>query len=255
MAQFWHTPDLHEIEQQKHWELDGVESGVRKVRDDLDSQRVADSELGSVLQQRAVPALITKIKAAQAEAVAGVKAGGRGRPSPWWYLILLFKPETLAVITVKKALSFLPRDFTFNPALTGLASDINVALRDQCDYEEWRSEGKHEREVVDRFFKNYDMNARNLKRLREKTGRKREERWTRDDGINFGVRLLTLLTEAVPDWFKIDQQRLRGGRYEYQFIFTDEAKEALFRIGQQCELSRPSLLPMIVPPADWKVAA
>ncbi|SFZ81711.1 hypothetical protein SAMN02983003_0648 [Devosia enhydra] len=252
MAQFWHTPDLHDIELQKHWELDGVERGVRKVRDELDSQRVADSELGSQLQQRAVPLLIQRIKAAQKEAADGLAAGERGRPAPWWFLILTFKAETLAVITVKKCMSFMPRDFTFNPALTGLASDINASLRDQIDFEEWRGTDK---ETVDRFFKNYDMNARNLKRLREKMGRKREERWTRDDGISFGVRLLMLLSEAVPEWFQIEDARLRGGRFEKQFVFTEAAKEALFRIGQQCELSRPSLLPTIIPPADWKVAA
>lgn len=251
MTQFWHTPDLHDIERQKHWELDGVEQGVRKVRDDLNNQRVADSELGSVLQQKAVPLLIQKIKAAQKEAAAGLTSGERGRPAPWWFMVLLFKPETLAVITVKKCMSFLPRDFTFNPALTGLASDINASLRDQLDYEEWRGADK---ETVDRFFKNYDMNARNLKRLREKMDRKREDRWDRDTGIQFGVLLLNLLSEAVPEWFQIADARLRGGRFEKQFVFTEEAKEAMFRIGQQCELSRPSLLPMIVPPSDWIAA-
>lgn len=252
MAQFWHTPDLHEIEEQKHWELDGVERGVRKVREELDTQRVADSQLGSVLQRRAVPALLEKITEAQATAVAGLTSGERGRPAPWWMMICLFKPETLAVITVKKAMSFLPRDFTFNPALTGLASDVNAALKDQMDYDEWRGEDKA---TVDRFFENYDLNPRNMKRLRDKMGRKRVERWDRETGIQFGILLLRMLAEAVPDWFHIDYARLRGGRFEYQFMFTEAAKEALFKIGEQCELSRPSMLPMIAPPADWRAAA
>lgn len=255
MAHFWHTPDLHEIEGQKHWELDGVERGVQKVRQDLDSQRVADSQLGSALAQRAVPALMARIKRAQKEAEAGVSSGARGRPSPWWMMVLMFKADTLAVITIKKAMSFMPRDFTFNPALTGLASDINAALRDQLDYEMWRAESKEARKDVDRFFENYDLNARNLKRLREKMKRTREEGWPRDTGIQFGTLLLNWLAEAVPEWFKIEQARLRGGRWEYQFQFTEEAKEALFKISEQSELSRPSLLPMIVPPAEWRAAA
>lgn len=47
MAHYWHTPSLSEIEAQKHWELEGVERGVRKVRAEIDAQNVGDSQLGS----------------------------------------------------------------------------------------------------------------------------------------------------------------------------------------------------------------
>lgn len=254
MAHFWHTPDLSQIEAQKHWEVEGTERGVRRVRAELETQKVGDSQLGSALSQRAVPALIKKIEEAQQEAEKSIATlgSGAGRPKPWWYMVLLLPADKLAVITVKKAMSFNPRDFTFNPALTGLASDINGALRDQLDYEVWRGEDK---KTVDRYFDNYEMTPRNLKRLREKLGRKFEERWDRDTGIQFGVFLLTKLVEAVPDWFKIEQFRLRQGRFEYQFVFSDAAREALFKIAEQCELSQPALMPMKCPPAPWRIAA
>lgn len=255
LAHFWHTPGLTEIEAQKHWEVEGTERGVRRARAELDGQKVADSALGSALAQRAVPALIELIEAAQKEAEAGLADSAtrsRGKPTTWWYLILLLPADKLAVITVKKTMSFHPRDFTFNPALTGLASDINAAIRDQLDYEEWRGADKA---TVDRFFANYELSPRNLKRLRERLGKKREERWDTTVGIQFGVLLLQMLAQAVPEWFRVEQARLRGGRWEYQFVFTEEAREALFKISQQCELSQPALMPMICPPADWRVAA
>lgn len=254
MAHYWHTPSLADIEAQKHWELEGVERGVRRVRAELDGQRVADSALGSALSQQLVPKLVAEIQSAQKLAERGLIecSLGNGRPSPWWYLILLVPAETLAVITVKRVMSAVPREFTFNQPLTSLASDINRTIKDQLDYEDWRHE---DQTFVDRFFANYDLSPRNLKRLRDRVGRKREERWDPEVGIQFAVVLLELLCKAKPEWFKVEQARLRGGRWEYQLVITDEAKEVLFTLSEQCELSQPVLMPTIIPPADWKVAA
>lgn len=87
MSRFWHSPSASDIEAQKHWELEGVERGVRKVREEIDSQRVADSTLGSALSQRAVPRLIREIEAAQAEAENGLRVAQvrpvEDRHHPW----------------------------------------------------------------------------------------------------------------------------------------------------------------------------
>lgn len=251
MSRFWHVPDLAEIEEQKHWELEGVERGVRKVRAEIEAQNVGDSQLGSALVARTAPRLIERIIAAQKEAEAAL-AASTSRPMPWWYMILMLPADKLAVITIKKAMSFRPRDFTLCPALTGLASDISRSILDQLEYEDWREEDKKR---VDRFFENYNLNARNLKRLRERMAVKREQRWDNATGVQFGTHLLTLLCEAVPEWFAIEQARLRGGRWEYQFVFTEAAREALFKMGEQSELSQPSLMPMICQPDDWRIAA
>lgn len=254
MADFWQTPGLGDIEAQKHWELEGVNRGVQRVRAEIDGQKVADSQLGSALAQRAVPRLIAKIEEAQEVALSGLarSAAGDGRPTPWWYLILMLPADKLAVITVKKCMSAPPRDFTFNHALTSLANQVNRSVLDQLDYEDWRGEDK---ERVDHYFNKYALTPRNLKRLRERFDRKRVERWDTNTGIQLGVVLLRLLAEAVPEWFAIEQARLRGGRWEYQFIITEAAREVLFKISEQCELSRPNLMPTIVTPADWRIAA
>jgi len=254
LAHYWHTPGLSEIEEQKHWELEGVERGVRKVRAEIDAQNVGDSQLGSALIQRTAPLLIAKIAETQDMVEKGFadSAGTKLRVPPWWYIILMLPADKLAVITIKKAMSFRPRDFTLCPALTGLASDISRSVLDQLEYEDWRKEDKKR---VDRFFENYNLNARNLKRLRERLAVKREQRWDTSTGVQFGTQLLTLLCEAVPEWFSIEQARLRGGRWEYQLVFSEAARDALFKMGEQSELSQPSLMPMICPPDDWRIAA
>lgn len=254
MAHYWHTPTLSEIEAQKHWELEGVERGVQKVRAEIEAQNVGDSQLGSALIQRTAPKLIEKIAEAQTIAEKGLAKSAltRGRVPPWWYMILMLPADKLAVITIKKAMSFRPRDFTLCPALTGLASDISRSILDQLEYEDWR---KEDRKRVDRFFENYNLNSRNLKRLRERMNAKREQRWDTATGIQFGTELLTLMCKAMPEWFSIEQARLRGGRWEYQFVFTEAARDALFKMGQQSELSQPTLMPMICQPDDWRIAA
>jgi hypothetical protein len=254
LAHFWHTPGLAEIEEQKHWELAGVERGVQKVRAEIEAQRVGDSQLGYALAQKAVPPLIEKIKEAQAEAERHLAeaAGNTGRRSPWWYLILMLPADKLAVITIKRVMATPPRDFTFNHALTSLAGQINMSVIDQLEYEDMRGEDKKR---IDRFFQNYALTPRNLKRLRERLDRQRAERWSTDHGIQLGVVLLTLLTQAVPEWFSISSQRLRSGRWEYQFIISEAARDVLFRLSEQCELTQPALMPTITPPADWRIAA
>lgn len=251
MAQIWHSPTVADIEAQKHWELEGVERGVRKVREEIDQQRVGDSQIGSALARRVVPKLIVQIEAAQAEAERELAAGGKGRPSPWWYQILLLPADKLAVITIKKCLSFRPKDFTFNPTLTNLAHDVARGVLDQLEYEDWR---KADKKTVDRFFDNYQLTPRNLKRLREKMGEKREALWDTGTGVQFGVKLITLLADAMPEWFKIEQVRLRGGRFEYQLTITEAARDVLLQLAEQSELSQPSLMPMICPPAPWRYA-
>lgn len=254
MTNLWREPSASDIEAQKHWELDGVERGVRRVRAEIEGQRVGDSLLGSALSQQVLPPFIKQIAAAQKVAEDGLVlcASGKSKPTPWWYLILMLPADKLAVITIKRVLSATPRDFTFNRPLTGLASDIHRTILDQLDYEDWRKEDKA---GVDRFFNNYELTPRNLKRLRERLDRKRQERWDQTTGIQFAVILLTLLCQAKPEWFAIEQARLRGGRWEYQLVITEDGRDTLFKLSEQCELSQPLLMPMICQPADWRVAA
>jgi hypothetical protein len=253
MAHFWHTPSLADIEEQKHWELDGVNRGVARVRAEIDGQKVADSALGSALSQQLVPNLVAEIQSAQKNAeLALIESSlSKGRVNPLLYMLLLLPAETLAVITVKRTLSAPPREFTFNQTIT-TASDIDRTVRDQLDYEDWLHE---DRQMVERFFQNYELSPRNLKRLRDRVGRRRQERWDKHLGIQFGTLLLELMAKSKPEWFRIEQARLRGGRWEYQLVVTETARDALFKLSEQCELSQPAHLPTIIPPADWRAAA
>jgi hypothetical protein len=255
---FRQPPHLSDIDAQIRWEMSGVERGVDRARDQMNDQKVGDSEVGMKLMRRVVPPLIEKIKAAQAEASEAVANPKRGRPQFWWWLILLLPADQLAVITLKGALNERPREFTFNFPVVRVANNIARAAWTQLDYELWR-EAQGEKDPGDNEFLHYlrrtkQPDVKSFKKFSEKIARKKIERWDFDTGIVFGVKLIELLCAAAPDWFSVKTNRLRGGRTENQLVMSEDAKETIYSLTEQTELSRPMLLPMIIPPADWRIA-
>lgn len=251
MTHFWHTPSLSDMEEQKRWELSGIERGVLKVRQQLNAQGVGDSAVGSALIQRIIPKLVVGITRLQDEAAAALSTPSwGGRAQAWWYLAMLTTAETLAVITLKAVLSSPPKDFALHRALLPLASELDRNLYEQIDFEVWREEDTEG--VLSTFLANYKTSARNLKRLRERIGRARSEKWDRDAGIQFGVVLLNALAVSEPEWFSIERVRTKGRKTEVHFIFQQSVLDAISDLVSTHELSQPVLLPMICQPLDWR---
>jgi hypothetical protein len=252
-SQKWHTPGIAEIEEEIRWELQGVERGAQRVRETMQEQKVGDSEVGLKLMRKVAPKLVEAIKAAKKEAIKGIAAGGRGRPQAWWWVITLFKPEQLAVLLLKCIFSEKPREFTFNIPVVNVASKVSRYARVQLDFETWKKEEDDEFQEFLRSTKTID--ERSFRKFSERIKRQRLEKWDPKVGIQFGTKLIELLTEAAPEWFRIETNRLKGGRLETQIVLTEGAKETLADLTERSELSRPMLLPMIIPPADWRLAA
>jgi len=255
LTHFRHSaPHISEIENQIRWEMSGIERGAQRVREQMQSQDVGDGEAGVKIARRIAPALVDKIREAQRQAADGIAAAKRGKPILWWWLIVLLEPEKLAVITLKGVLSEKPRDFTFNPAVSAAAAIISANAHTQIDYESWKGDEANESEFLTYLRANKVVDAKSFKRYSDRIKRQRMEKWDHKVGISFGAKLIELLTEAAPDWFSVSTNRLKGGRYEAQIVFSEEAKEAIADIWEQTELSRPMLLPMVCPPADWRIA-
>lgn len=258
----WTVPHLVDIDRQIRWEMQGVERGAERVRKQMEDQKLGDSEVGLALAQRVAPRLIEAIEAAQDIAVAGTTSGKRGRPQGWWYLIGLLSSDKLAVITLKSVFGHKPRDFTFHHSLTGLAAGINRHIHTQLDYDIWKEAEGEKSDFENKFLhlmrrlknKEARIDEKRFRKFSEKIERTRLERWETSEGIQFGVKLVQLLVESVPEWFSIAIKRLKGGRMETQLVFSQEAIETIADVSERNELSRPMLLPTIIPPADWKVS-
>lgn len=256
--ELWSTPHLVDIDRQIRWEMQGVERGAERVRKQMDEQKVGDGAVGLKLIQRIAPRLIAAIELAQDEAAAGLTSGKRGRPSPWWYLIGLLPADKLAVIILKSVFGKKPRDFTFNLALSTVAAEINRHVHTQLDFDVWReAEGEkadYENQYLHLLRRVPAVDEKRFRKFSERLDRTRLERWDHADGIAFGVKLIQLLVDAVPAWFTAQTRRLKGGRMETQLVLSQEAIDTMADVAERNELSRPMLLPTIIPPADWKVA-
>lgn len=254
----WTEPHIADIEKQIRWEMSGVERGVDRVRSQMQDQGVGDSEVGMKIMRRVVPPLIALITEAQAEASEAIDK--RGRPLLWWWLILTLPADQLAVITLKATLTEKPRDFTLAMSVSKVASVISRITWTQVDYARWK-EAQGEKAPEDNQYQHYLRrtkvpDAKSFKRFSERIQRVRLEKWDHDAGVVFGAKLIALLAEAAPDWFEISTTRLRGSILtEKQLVMTDAARDAILDLTEQSELSRPMLLPMITPPADWRIAA
>lgn len=269
MAHFRHTePHIADIEAQIRWEMEGVRRGVEIVREAADKAAFGDTQTGMHLISYAAPRLIEQIKLAQAEATAGLTSGKRGAPVYWWWMVVLLEAEKLAVITLKAVLSQKSRDFTFNVPVTGAAGAIARQVQVQIDYEEWQADEKakakdakargdydHVDQHARFLFSTKQIDAKAFAKFSARIKRERREKWTNEVCIAYGTKLIQLLCAAVPDWFTLEEHRLKGGRQEKQLCFSEACKEVIWDITQRNELSRPLLLPMTCPPAPWRKAA
>jgi hypothetical protein len=202
------------------------------------------------------PRLIKAIEAAQAEAQEGLANAGRGRPVHWWWLILSLPADKLAVVTLKAVFNEKPREFTFHMPVSNVAAKISRMCWDQLDYETWKEQQADVPPAENEFLlflrTNKTVDAKSFKRFSDRIQRQRIEKWDHKAGLIFGCKLVDLLAASVPEWFEVKTNRLRGGRMELQLMLSEEAKNTLADIAEQCELSRPMLLPMTCPPAEWR---
>lgn len=248
--------DIKEIERQVRWEMAGVQRGADRVREQMENQTVADSDVGQKIMRRLAPPLVERIR--EAQKFANETLIGRGNHPPWCWFIVLVKAEELAVITLRAILGAKPRDFTFNPPLTSVAMAIGADTQTQIEFESWRIDQKEKDPEDNEFLQylNYNrgvVDERSFNRFREKINLKREKKWERRHRLSFGVMLIECLIDAVPDFFSVETVRIKAGKTEKQIIFSDEAKELIGDLTEQCELSRPMMLPMICQPAEWRM--
>jgi hypothetical protein len=267
VAHIRHTePHIADIEKQIRWEMHAIERGAERIREAMaEAKHLGDTDVGMKLITKVAPKLIGKIREAQAEATLGINSGKRGAPQQWWWLILTIDAEQLAVIVLKSLFTQSPREFTFNLSVTSVANAISKHSHTQIDYEEWKAtEREKAREAAkagdDDHVDQHMRFLRSTKQLDQKAFAKfsariqrvRKEKWPLEAGIQFGTKMIHLLCEAVPDWFSVENNRLKGGQFEKAIVFSQLAKETMSDLMERNEVSRPMLLPMICPPAPWR---
>lgn len=256
-----HTfPEQKDIERQIRFELRAIEEGARKVREQIMEQGLADSIVGVKMMRQIIKPLVQKVEEAQHEAADQTCVPRRGRAANWWWPIMTIDKHKLAVIILNTVFNAKPRDGTTAYPISRIALAISNAVYQQIDFDQWSHDQKElkketgERTDLDRYLHSTkQMDQKSWKRFREKLDRTKLEKWSYDVGITFGVKCIDLLVQARPDWFEVGTNPIRGGRYETQLSLSDECRSILFDLVEQEEVTSPRLMPMIIPPAPWRL--
>jgi DNA-directed RNA polymerase len=127
---------------------------------------------------------------------------------------------------------------------------IAQAIRLQLEYERWTKAA--EADVLAAFRRRYPtVNRKVWQRWRRKVEAVRAEAWPESVVMTTGALLVGELVGVAPERFGIEMKRVQG-RTIRTIVLSQETQEMLNDVTARAEVARPVLLPMIVPPLDWR---
>jgi hypothetical protein len=243
------------IEAEARWEVEGINRAVARYREAAKHKTPAELPSGQALLRELVGPLSEAIR--QAQAKAAEEHASAGRPAPHGWAIQLLEADQLAVITVATALR--PDRSGDAIPLTNMASMIGSAVRLQVEFDRWvdAKDGTPPDASADRFLrkllaKQPERATRLWPKWRRKVVETREAPWSASLRISLGCALLRLLVDTAPSRFSIDTRVITGNRTQAVLQVSDETLTELQQREARAEVARPLLLPMIVPPNEWK---
>lgn len=254
--------DAFDLLAEARWEQEGVRRAAQRWRE---AAAVADPSTlpsGQKLLREVLPPLIEKITALQMRAA---EMRQTAREQKWALPIQLLSAETLAVITVVRALAGAAVPAAVRATVTGLSIDIAQAVRDEVDYQQWieaqKDVNKAAKEAKDwdhidlvaAFKRRYPTaDRKSWRRFRRKLELALTEPWDRPTAVQLGTALIHALVEAAPDRFVVAPIPLAGGRAQNYVRLSPETIAMLRDVNTRSEVARPMLMPMLIPPIPWR---
>ena len=260
--------ETHRIEAQKRLEAEGVNRGIRAYREEVAKAALADTQPGLIIIRDAMVPLVRAITEKQEEARGIITNSGRGRPPPWIWPILALSPEKTALITLRSILTSDRRDTDTGARrrpVAHVALAIANAMRIEIEFDMWREAerqkskaAKAEGDTTHRDM--WEALRRSAKVIDQRAfaswGRKikliREQAWPKPLAVHIGTCLIHLAVQHCGGWFAVVNVWERG-KSTGVVTLTAEAVAAIEEAHTRAELMMPALLPMVVPPAPWRL--
>lgn len=267
-------PTQCEIDAQIEWEGENITAGIERYRLSLTKMKqhadgtytrvaadMGDTAPGMRIALDMMPKIVAALELAREEAIEGIGASGKGRPADWWWLLTTLPPDALAAIAVRTLLSGShgARDSHARLTATTAALLIGGAVRDEVEFQRWRSESKRRSKEEGEL----DLAAVLIGRFRGHVCRRTYQRWrrkcadiirldwTREEKLQLGMKLLVTTIENGGGWFVMETAHVRG-RTVRVVNLSDDARAAITNLNAMLEVTRPYLLPMICPPKPWR---
>lgn len=251
--------DLNLIEDQKLWEMDGVERGVRRYRKDLQKSLQSGAEAETPPGERMMLAIMKElVPAIEREQENGV-AMREGAPYAWALPLNSLSSEKWALIAARTALSFARSE----RPLTQVALGIANAGRNEVEFENFKKAEAAKAKRDDDYVSLFDRMSRKMKTFSPRTVRKwmkkceafEKAEWSKSEKLQVGSLLAHILVTDVGGWFehRIISAVSRGVvTTTASLSLTPNALDFLNTQHAQSELTRPWMLPMICQPNDWR---
>lgn len=276
-----------DLSRQAAWEVRSTERAVARYRAAAERMDPMSLPRGRRALVETVGPVSKTIEAARDALMQATS----GKPPPYVAPILAFNSEVLAVTAVAHVIQGKIRENSRTGiTLTGFARAVSRSLRDQADYDRFvaaqmqaqreatapitaeirqaekagdgakvRALSKvlsevREDELLRAFRRrNPQADRRAWSRFAARIEGARSKPWDEDTGLSVAGFLADAMTRGAPDWFEMG--RLGDGpdhRNPTCVVLTPHAVEQLAEATTRAELARPMLLPMLIPPNDWR---
>lgn len=274
------APSIHDIEAQKNWEVRATEMGIQRYRAALRETvekrdgttieravelantapglRIIHDMLGDPRTGKGVVFGMEELRQWCMERIASV----RGAKPPYVWVIPQFSAETLAFITTRALCSLRVGGEGHQRASTvrSVAGNIGLALRDQCEFEDWKKQSAEDAKERD---DHRDIAKALITRAKGRVTRSaftswrnrfmeyRTAEWSQDLRIVIGGALLHTAITHGGGWFQIVTVH-EAGKTINRVALSPEAERAIFNMHQEMEIATPFLLPTICKPQEWR---
>jgi hypothetical protein len=249
-------------ERQLRYELDGVERGIRRYREEALKSDGMNTPPALDLLRTVLDGLIPAVREAQQEALEGLTnrksvGGGGGRNVIWWYPILCLDAEKIAFIVAHTVMSR-PRAGKDRNTLAQVAKATAERVRQEREFMLWKQAQNEGAGPVNMA----KLMLSSVKKVDPRTARKWMKRgdafdkveWTIEEKMRLGVKLVHLLVEHGGGVCTVVLRKIAGGRFKTEHLveLTPLARDFLEKRAGVEELNRPWLLPMLCPPNPWR---
>lgn len=258
------APDAFAISRQAAWEVRAAREGAKRFADALAHKDPAELPAAQRALREVAAPVVAEISRRQDDALGPTK-----NPAPWHAPLALFDPEVLAVVAIATAMNASPsaaspRD---GMSISAFSRAVAAALRDQSDHDRWLEDQRKASKANDEDGRAAKALLRRWERQNPRTNRRawarfagriegaRSRPWDANTRMAVGGVLLEALVAAAPAWFELRLVSDGRGASTYRLSLTTHAAERVADAEARAEVSRPLLLPMLIPPNPWRYAA
>lgn len=243
------------------WEQEGVRRAQKRYEEAAAARDPSTLPSGQKLLRAVVPPLARAIAILQVEARA-ITVAAVGRQARWALPILLLDPQPLALMTVATALN--ADRGTEADGLTSLAKTLGRAVRDEVEYRRWvavqvkankeakKAQDWEHKDLLAEMKRLYPaIDGRSWRRWKRRLEGLEVETWPEEVLVQVGAALLQILAQTVPDRFSIETREV-SGRTQLFVRLSPEALAVMRDVEERAAVSRPALMPMVIPPIPWR---